>query len=176
MGSPWGCSLAHPARPRCPEPAVCSGCFRASGARPGVRCFPDAPPTPCDIPSDQVPVLQEYPENPKGRKLVLRSCDLCGEGRKVQRSEGLESASATHSGALGWVRFPSSVGVPSVCSQCFSVKTEATIGISLVKPVGGFGEIGQGLLRGDPSFHRGSSSVRTLLAAAGAAESTQPSA
>ena len=65
-----------------------------------MKCFPDAPPTPCDIPSDQVPVLKEYPENPKGRKVVLRSRDLCDEGRKVQRSEGLESASAAHSGAL----------------------------------------------------------------------------
>ena len=64
------------------------------------------------------PVLKEYPENPKGRKVVLRSRDLCDEGRKVQRSEGLESASAAHSGALRgecasvhWLEFP--VFVPS---------------------------------------------------------------
>ena len=50
VGSPRGCSPARPACHRCPEPGVCSGCFQASGARPDVKCFPDTPLTPRDIP------------------------------------------------------------------------------------------------------------------------------
>ena len=40
------------------------------------------------------------------------------------------------------MRLPSSLGARSVCYKCFSVKTEATTGISLTKPVGGLGRSG----------------------------------